>query len=69
MLIRIKCEVKQFLEDFNGQLVSYGVCYKWFNYFVKNDYCSIFLDNYCLGMGVRLICIVFNYCLKEGESE
>ena len=42
MSIRTKREVKQFLEDFNGQPVSYGVRYKWLNYLAKNDYRSTF---------------------------
>ena len=36
MSIRTKREVKQFLEDFDGQPVSYGVRYKWLNYLAKN---------------------------------
>ncbi|GMM73309.1 lytic transglycosylase Slt [Alteromonas gracilis] len=69
MSIRTKREVKQFLEDFDGQPVSYGVRYKWLNYLAKNDYRSTFLENYRSGMGARLTCIALNYRLKEGESE
>ncbi|AGP76888.1 soluble lytic murein transglycosylase [Alteromonas mediterranea 615] len=69
MSIRTKREVKQFLADFNGQPVSYGLRYKWLNYLAKNNYRSTFLDNYRPGMGARLTCIALNYRLKEGESE
>ena len=69
MSIRTKREVKQFLEDFDGQPVSYGVRYKWLNYLAKNDYRSTFLESYRSGMGARLTCIALNYRLKEGENE
>ena len=69
MSIRTKREVKQFLADFNGQPVSYGLRYKWLNYLAKNNYRSTFLDNYRPGMGARLTCISLNYRLKDGESE
>ncbi|MHC6647809.1 transglycosylase SLT domain-containing protein [Alteromonas sp. HB246098] len=69
MSIKTKREVKQFLDDFNGQPVSYGLRYKWLKYLAKNNYRSTFLSSYRPGMGARLTCTALNYRLKEGESE
>jgi soluble lytic murein transglycosylase len=67
--IRNKREVAQFLQDFNGQPVSYGLRYKWLNYLASRDYQGTFLDHYREGMGAKLTCTALNYRLAQGDSE
>lgn len=69
MSLKTKRDVEQFLNDFSGQPVSYGVRYKWLNYLAKNNFRDTFLASYRPGMGARLTCIALNYRLKEGEDE
>jgi len=67
--IRKKREVAQFLKDFNGQPVSYGLRYKWLNYLASRNYQSTFLAHYREGMGAKLTCTALNYRLAQGDNE
>jgi soluble lytic murein transglycosylase len=67
MSIRTKRDVKQFLRDYRGQPVSYGLRYKWLNYLAKRNHQQAFLDSYSSGMGAKLTCISLNYRLQNGE--
>lgn len=67
MSIATKREVNQFLEDYRGQPVSYGLRYKWLSYLAKHNHRNAFLDSYRSGMGARLTCVALNYRLQGAE--
>lgn len=67
MSIATKREVNQFLEDYRGQPVSYGLRYKWLSYLAKHNHRNTFLDSYRSGMGARLTCVALNYRLQGAE--
>jgi soluble lytic murein transglycosylase len=67
MSISTKRDVTQFLHDYHGQPVSYGLRYKWLNYLAERNHQQAFLDSYRSGMGAKLTCISLNYRLRNGE--
>lgn len=67
MSIATKREVNQFLEDYRGQPVSYGLRYKWLSYLAKHNHRNAFLDSYRSGMGASLTCVALNYRLQGAE--
>lgn len=69
MSLDTRREVRQFLDDYAGQPVSYGLRYQWLNYLASHNYRSTFLDDYRGGMGAKLTCISLNYRLKQGEDQ
>lgn len=67
MSIATKREVNQFLEDYRGQPVSYGLRYEWLSYLAKHNHRNAFLNSYRSGMGARLTCVALNYRLQGAE--
>ena len=68
MSLKTKREIKQFLEDYSEQPVSYGLRYQWLNYLARHGYQQTFLEDYRPGMGAKLTCISLNYRLNQGEN-
>ncbi len=68
MSLKNKRQIKQFLKDYNGQPVSYGLRYQWLNYLSRYNYKQTFLEDYRPAMGAKLTCVALNYRLSQGES-
>lgn len=68
MSLKTKREIKQFLDDYSEQPVSYGLRYQWLNYLARHGYQQTFLEDYRPGMGAKLTCISLNYRLNQGEN-
>ena len=67
MSLKTKNNVRQFLNDYAGQPVSYGLRYKWLNYLARHNHPKTFLADYRGGMGAKLTCTALAYRLKQGE--
>jgi soluble lytic murein transglycosylase len=68
MSLKTKREVRQFLDDYAGQPVSYGLRYQWLNYLARHNHQQTFLGDYREGMGAKLTCTALNYRLNQGEE-
>jgi soluble lytic murein transglycosylase len=68
MSLKTQREVEQFLEDYAGQPVSYGLRYRWLNYLSSRGHENAFLSSYRDGMGAKLTCQALGYKLKRTDD-
>ena len=68
MSLKTQREVEQFLEDYAGQPVSYGLRYRWLNYLASRGHENAFLSSYRDGMGAKLTCQALGYKLKRTDD-
>lgn len=68
MSLKTQREVEQFLQDYAGQPVSYGLRYRWLNYLAFRGHENAFLDSYRSGMGAKLTCQALAYKLKRADN-
>ena len=66
--IQNRHDIEQFLEDYQGQPVSYGLRYRWLNYLAKRGHESAFLVSYRNGMGAKLTCLALHFRIKHSDD-
>jgi len=66
--IQNRQEIEQFLHDYKGQPVSYGLRYRWLQYLANRGHESVFLNNYRNGMGATLTCQSLHFQLKHSDD-
>ena len=66
--IQNRHDIEQFLEDYQGQPVSYGLRYRWLNYLARRGHESAFLASYRNGMGAKLTCQALHFRIKHSDD-